>query len=129
MIMCRWRLHRVWELESASLNQEIARLAEALNKQNSRNRAAIAFRNLADHSRSLELMSRYETKFARAFIRAHRCLLELKAFDVPTWEDHVEQSVLTIDVIPDEDVVADEAPPEKNNYPPNEPEPDSNPVL
>lgn len=118
MIMCRWRLHRVWELESANLNNEIEKLTEALDRHNPRTRAALAFRNLVDHSNSLDLMNRYETKFARAFIRAHRCLLELKAEDVPDWSGHEEQPPLTIDATAEEI--------EKSS---NEPRPDSNPVL
>lgn len=101
MIMCRWRLHRVWELESANLNLEIEKLRAALDLQNTRTRAVLAFRNLSDQSHSLDLMSRYESKFARAFIRAHKCLMELKASPVPDWSEHREQSVLTIDAAPE----------------------------
>lgn len=118
MILCRWRLHRVWELETASLNYEIEKLSAALDQHDPRVRAAVAFRNLADNSNLLELLNRYETKFARAFIRAHQCLLELKAHDVPDWSGHKEQGPLTLDGAAEEI--------EKS---PNQPEPDSNRVL
>ncbi len=121
MIMCRWRLHRVWELESASLNYEIQKLAEAVDKLNCRTRAALAFRHLADNSHCFDLMNRYETRFARAFIRAHQCLMILKTQPLPDWHDHIEQSTRTIDAAAETDA-------ESQNLP-NEPEPGSNPVL
>jgi hypothetical protein len=87
MIMCRWRLHRVWEFESASLNREIDRLAALTEGQSSRDRAALGFKNLADQSRALYLLDRYETKFARAFIRAHQALMDLRSKPVPDWNE------------------------------------------
>lgn len=85
MIMCRWRLHRVWEFESATLNREIERLAAATDGQSNRDRDALGFKNLADQSRALDLLDRYETKFARAFIRAHQALTQLRSKPVPAW--------------------------------------------
>jgi len=92
MILCRWRLLRVWEFESASFNQEIEKLAAA-NGQDHRTRASQSFKNLADHSRLLDLLNRYETRFARDFIRAHNALMELKAKPVSDWSDEEEHSV------------------------------------
>jgi hypothetical protein len=94
MIMCRWRLHRIWEFESAGLNHEIDRLTAAGEDQSHRARAVQAFRNLSDQSRSLDLLSRSETKLARDFIRAYQALMELKSKPVPDWHDHQEHSVL-----------------------------------
>jgi len=117
MIMCRWRLHRLWEFESATLNQEIDRLAAVVDA--GRRRGAQAFRNLSEHSRSLDLLTRYETNFARAFLRAHKALMELKAKEVPDWSDHIEHSVLN----------AVDDTPAKNEILRNEPDSDPNPVL
>jgi hypothetical protein len=122
MIMCRWRLHRVWEFESASLNHEIEKIAAAVDGHGHRTRAALAFKNLSDHSRSLDLLSRYETKFARAFLRAHQALMELKATPVSDWSEHDEHSVLITDAAP-------ASSPGKSEILPNEPEPDPTPVL
>ena len=122
MIMCRWRLHRVWEFESSSLNQEIARLAVAVESRNPRARAVQAFKNLCDQSRSLDLLNRYETKFARDFIRAHKALLELKAKPVPEWLDHEEHSVLDLPGVPEVAVPETE-------FLPNEPDSDPTAVL
>jgi hypothetical protein len=79
MIMCRWRQIRLWELESANMGYEIRKQAHAHESETKRTRAALAFRSLSDESRSLELMNRYETRFARQFIRSHQCLLNLRA--------------------------------------------------
>ena len=122
MILCRWRLHRVWEFESASLNQEIARLAAAVEAQAPRVRAVQAFRNLSDQSRSLDLLNRYETKFARDFIRAHKALMELKAKPVPDWFDHQEHSVIDLPG-------PLKAAPAETEFLPNEPDSDPTTVL
>jgi hypothetical protein len=79
MIMCRWRQIRLWELESANMGYEIRKQAHIHESETKRTRAALAFRSLSDESRSLELMNRYETRFARQFIRSHQCLLNLRA--------------------------------------------------
>jgi hypothetical protein len=79
MIMCRWRQIRLWELESANMSYEIRKQAHAHESETKRTRAALAFRALSDESHSLELMNRYETRFARQFIRSHQCLLNLRA--------------------------------------------------
>jgi hypothetical protein len=79
MIMCRWRQIRLWELESANMGYEIRKQAELHESETKRTRAALAFRSLSDQSSSLELMNRYETRFARQFIRSHQCLLNLRA--------------------------------------------------
>jgi hypothetical protein len=94
MIMCRWRLHRLWEFESAILNHEIDRLTTATEGQSNRRRAAQAFRNLAEQSRVLQILIAYETRFAGAFGHAHDALVKLKSKDVPDWSDHQEHSVL-----------------------------------
>jgi hypothetical protein len=116
MIMCRWRLHRVWEFESAGLNHEIERLAVAVDGQSNRARAALAFKNLSEQSRSLDLLSRFETKFARTFIRAHQALMELKSKPLPDWSEDDEHSALITSTA--------EAP----DHTP-EPDPDPTPVL
>jgi hypothetical protein len=129
MIMCRWRLHRVWEFEAACLNHEIEKLSAAVDEQKQRARGAMAFKNLADQSRSLDVLNRYETKFFRAFIRAHQALMELKSKPVPDWSDHQEQSILITINTRVIDAPAIEPAPEKNNILPNEPDPDPTPVL
>ena len=81
--MCRWRQIRLWELESANMGYEIRKQAQIHESETKRTRAALAFRSLSDESHSLELMNRYETRFARQFIRSHQCLLNLRAHRDP----------------------------------------------
>ena len=131
MIMCRWRLHRIWEFESAGLNDEIERLSTAVDGRSNRTRAALAFKNLSDQSRSLDLLSRYETRFDRAFIRAHQALMALRSKPVPEWSEEEDSVLFTLTAVtahhPRE---LNAAPvPEKGEILPNEPEPDPTPVL
>lgn len=78
MVICRWRLLRVWELESATFNHEIRQLFPTPEYKTSRTHAALALRSLVDRSGCLDLLNRYETRFMRAFIRSHQCLLKLQ---------------------------------------------------
>jgi hypothetical protein len=78
MIMCRWRLMRLWVLESAGMGHEIRRQLHMHESETEPVRAALALRTLSDESRSLDLMNRYETRFDRQFARAHRCLIDLR---------------------------------------------------
>jgi hypothetical protein len=101
MIMCRWRQIRLWELESANMGYEIRKQAHIHESETKRTRAALAFRALSDESRSLELMNRYETRFARQFIRSHQCLLNLRANrDDPPSEP--TESILPLEPRPDD---------------------------
>jgi hypothetical protein len=83
MIMCRWRQMRLWILESANMSHEIRRQALLHEFESKPTRAALAFRHLCDESHSLELINRYETRFNRQFIRAHKCLLDIRACPDP----------------------------------------------
>jgi hypothetical protein len=78
MIMCRWRLMRLWVLESAGMGHEIRKQEHMHESESKPTRAALAFRTLSDESHSLELMNRYETRFDRQFARAHQRLIDLR---------------------------------------------------
>lgn len=76
MAVARWRQLRAWSLEKAGLDYQIATQEEPVNNTT---RAALAFRNLSDNSRSLELLNRYENRYNSQFLRALnslRCLRE-----------------------------------------------------
>ncbi len=68
MAVSRWRQTRVWAVERATLQSAM----EAIDPDTVEpaTRAARAFRSLADDSRTLDLLSRYETRFDRQFARA-----------------------------------------------------------
>jgi hypothetical protein len=78
MIMCRWRLLRLWVLESAGMGHEIRKQSHLHESETNPTRAALVFRTLSDESHSLELMNRYETRFDRQFARAHQRLIDLR---------------------------------------------------
>jgi hypothetical protein len=56
----RWRQLRVWSIQKADVDREMARHDGAPVR-----RAALAFRNLADNSRTIDLAWRYETAYDR----------------------------------------------------------------
>jgi hypothetical protein len=79
MAVARWRQMRIWGMEKAGMQHEMRRQAEASqSKEDTATRSALAFRALSDDSRSLELINRYESRYDRQYLRAHRRLLELR---------------------------------------------------
>ena len=79
MVMCRWRQMRLWVMRRSALNHEIRKQAAANQAEDKPTRAALAFRALTDETRSLENLSRYETRFDRQFSRALTRFNELRA--------------------------------------------------
>jgi hypothetical protein len=75
MAVSRWRQMRIWAVERATL----ATAMEAYDPQSTdpATRAALAFRSLADDSRTLDLLNRYETRFERQFARSLNLLMKL----------------------------------------------------
>jgi hypothetical protein len=80
MATARWRQRRIWNIEREAMD---ARLAAEHDK----NRAAqlrpavltaLAFGGLANDTRTLDLVNRYETRFDRQYLRAHRRLVEVQ---------------------------------------------------
>jgi hypothetical protein len=79
MAVARWRQMRIWGMEKAGMEHEMRRQAEASQStEDTATRSALAFRTLCDDSRSLELINRYESRYDRQYLRAHRRLLELR---------------------------------------------------
>jgi hypothetical protein len=73
MAVIRWRQLRVWGMEKATTDYEIRRQTGASETaEDSATIAALAFRALRDNSHSLELLNRYEARFDRRYLRAHR---------------------------------------------------------
>ena len=75
----RWRLQRIWGVETTVLDVAVQRKATQVDqefKNPSPNlRVALAFMDLAENSRTLALLNRYETRLARRF---HQVLTELE---------------------------------------------------
>jgi hypothetical protein len=61
------------------MEHEMRKRAEASDApENPATRTALAFRTLSDDSRSLDLINRYESRYDRQYLRAHRRFLELQ---------------------------------------------------
>jgi hypothetical protein len=73
MTVARWRQLRIRGMEKASMEYEISRRAEASpTPADNATIAALAFRALSDDSRSLKLINRYEARYDRQYLGAHR---------------------------------------------------------
>ena len=94
MLAARWRIRRLWVIETGLLDAEIALRRPEVEKKYTHCSAAIeialAFRSLADESRSLALASRYEARLSRIYDRAYHTLRELQQHrTAPTAADPV----------------------------------------
>ena len=70
----RWRQLRAWAIQNDAFNREMSR-----HDGPPVLRAALAFRRLSDHSRTLHLALRYETTFDRQFARALKAIENVRA--------------------------------------------------
>src|ERR1700676_5176157 len=78
MVAARWRVRRMWTIETGLLNAEILTQTAKTDSPDPNVHLAIAFRALADDSRSLALASRYEARLQRVYDRAYKTLRELQ---------------------------------------------------
>jgi hypothetical protein len=83
MAVTRWRLRRIWAIETSLLANELTRRAEDIDDEFSEltaeDRLAWVFQKLADNNQSLALLARYEGNLNRAFDRAFKQLAILQA--------------------------------------------------
>ena len=79
----RWRLRRVWQLETSLFDLEMDTQREMIAKTFERCdegiRQAIAFKSMADDSRSFDLVRRYEAQLTREYDRAIKALDRARA--------------------------------------------------
>jgi hypothetical protein len=82
LVASRWRIERIWALETALLDLEMLEQEDAVKRKYEAiedvARTALAFRALCDGSRSLEMLSRYEARHRRASDRILNSLLRLQ---------------------------------------------------
>ncbi len=82
MAIARWRIRRFVTAETDLIDSEIVRNRERVNKEfaptDSGVHLAMAIRSLADESRALSLMSRYESRLQRVHDKAYSALRELQ---------------------------------------------------
>jgi hypothetical protein len=76
MGVARWRIRRIWTIETGLLNAEI--LTRQSSPSVSAGDLASAYRALSDDSHSLALASRYEARLQRTYDRAYKTLRELQ---------------------------------------------------
>jgi hypothetical protein len=80
MAVARWRQMRLWALEKANLNHEMH--SDTTNPPSSNlddvTKTALAYRNLSEKSRSMEIMHRYEARLDRQYNRALDRLIKVK---------------------------------------------------
>jgi hypothetical protein len=110
MAVARWRYLRVLSLQKVEFDLEIARQPHDSKVA----AAALAFRRLADNSRVLDLLLRYEVSFDRQFTRALNALIKLRAVPAMPGQDETPG---------DETKVAPAAQPPHDLKFPNEPKP------
>ncbi len=85
MAIARWKQMRIWGIQKAGFDLEMARLNSSCNIPATR--ASIVFKNLADNSRVLDLQYRYETGYDRQFCPAYAFFLKLRAKPETQFED------------------------------------------
>src|ERR1700686_5070263 len=78
MVAARWRIRRMWTIETGLFNAEILTQTAGADSPDPSLHLASAFRALADDSRSLALASRYEARLQRLYDRAYKTLRELQ---------------------------------------------------
>jgi hypothetical protein len=78
----RWRLRRLWTIETAMFDAEMDRQAERLSREfvsfDEPTRQAEAFTALATENRGLALLTRYESRLRRAYEHAVESLHRLQ---------------------------------------------------
>jgi hypothetical protein len=87
MAVARWRLRRIWAIETSLLGHELERRAEDMDEEfsemSAEDRLAWVFQKVADNNQSLSLLARYEGNLNRAFDRAFRQLSILQQRNEP----------------------------------------------
>jgi hypothetical protein len=78
MVASRWRIRRLWTIETSLLNAEILNQKSVGATHDPSIHLGLAFRALADDSRALALVSRYESRFHRIYDHAYETLRELQ---------------------------------------------------
>jgi hypothetical protein len=98
MAAARWRLRRLYTIESRILEIELLRRADSIDQEftgiDDPDRLAHAFQHLANHDRSLSLLLRYETTLTRTYDRAFKQLTQLQSAAKPAPVPHTSAPTL-----------------------------------
>src|ERR1022692_1852190 len=57
MVVCRWRLMRIWIIENSAVAHQMRKEAVANELENQPTKAALAYGTLSDHSRRLDVFN------------------------------------------------------------------------
>jgi hypothetical protein len=83
MVAAKWRQWRLWTLETAlydlQMDKQMKMIDDTFNSIDNTTRCAIAFQALADESKALALLLRYETSMRRMHEKCLKTLLELQS--------------------------------------------------
>jgi hypothetical protein len=94
MIVSRWRLSRIWQVEAAGIDLQMDEDAPEMERKygefDESCRTAAALKNLVDNSKFLDLMQRYDRSLSRQFDRALSRLRELQRDRAPLPEPEAE---------------------------------------
>jgi hypothetical protein len=82
MVAAKWRQWRLWTLETAlydvQMDKQMKMIDETFKSIDETTRCAIAFQTLADESKALSLLLRYETSMRRMHERCLKTLMDLQ---------------------------------------------------
>jgi hypothetical protein len=96
MAIARWRQMRLWGYEKATMAKEIEQLEAAAGDAPAQ--GAAAFRNLADHSRTLDLLNRYEAFSYRTLLRSRRALKAIREEKISAQEGKTINCEANLDI-------------------------------
>ena len=97
MAVARWRQMRIWGYERATIAKEIAQ-QESTAATNAASQGAEAFQNLADNSRSLDLLNRYESFAYRMFMRSQRQFKAIRAAEIAAQKGEIIDCEANLDI-------------------------------
>src|ERR1700716_2552558 len=82
MVVAKWRQWRIWTLETAlydvQMDKQMKMIDDTFKSIDETTRCAIAFQTLADESKALSLLLRYETSMRRMHEKALSTLMQLQ---------------------------------------------------
>jgi hypothetical protein len=78
---CAWRIRRVWALEKTAYKYEAGLMGPCHLPPDEKTYRS--FRAMADFTRALELLSRYESRYERQMSRAYKTLMDYNPENVP----------------------------------------------
>jgi len=94
MTAARWRLLRMWGIQTAAFELEMAKTREESSDADSGAiLAAVTFRSLADNSRALALQHRFEAAYDRQYNRALTTLLKLRESPASSMQPSLDPGV------------------------------------